>query len=305
MGGSSAMKIKYLYIPMLFVVLLALGTAIPGQAQTPTETPTPYISDNLTSCWSLNEESGTRHDAVGDMDLTEYNTVGQVGGRVGSAAAIVALNSEVLSVDDISSLRTDQDFSLVAWVNKSSSDEGQMLGFSGDVGIAYIVSMSTVTTVYRGQSEEEYVFPAITPNEWHLLLLEKSGDQICLGIDDGNISCQTDITETGIPNQFFIGGGQSAYYDEVAFWQRSLSSNEQLWLFNSGVGRTCTEITAPIVTPTSSVQQLINLSSGDQAVISRTTSYGDIAIAGLLGLLLVVMVIFGIVWVSERWYGKR
>lgn len=51
----------------------------------------------LVSYWNLDEQSGTRDDAVGSNDLTDNNTVGYVAGKNGNAANLVKINTEFLS----------------------------------------------------------------------------------------------------------------------------------------------------------------------------------------------------------------
>src|SRR5512137_2929130 len=57
------------------------------------------LLNGLVAYWPLDEQSGTRYDAVGDADLTDNNTVlASNAGPSGTVASFVAANSESLSV---------------------------------------------------------------------------------------------------------------------------------------------------------------------------------------------------------------
>ena len=76
-----------------------------------------YLTDGLVSCWDLDEASGTRYDAYGTNDLTDYNTVGQAAGVNGYAGSFISANSEYLAHSDNADLSTGNiDFTVMAWV---------------------------------------------------------------------------------------------------------------------------------------------------------------------------------------------
>lgn len=85
-------------------------------------------TDNLTSCWELEETSGTRNDAVvaSANNLTDNNTVTQQTGKVGNCAQFTRANSEYLSKADnaLLSLGADSPFMLCAAVYADSFSAG-------------------------------------------------------------------------------------------------------------------------------------------------------------------------------------
>ena len=98
----------------IFAVLMVISQGILVAVASPARDDTTV---GLVSCWDFEEESGTRYDAVGDNDLTDYNTVTRGSGRDGYAASFDAANSEYLAIDSNSTLATgDEDFTWAAWI---------------------------------------------------------------------------------------------------------------------------------------------------------------------------------------------
>lgn len=75
----------------------------------------PPIS-KLIAWWDLDESSGTRADALGNVDLTDINTVLSATGKVGNAALFDKANQESLEATDPSLMEMAGSFTVVCWV---------------------------------------------------------------------------------------------------------------------------------------------------------------------------------------------
>lgn len=66
-------------------------------------------------------------------------------------------------------------------------------------------------------------------------------------------------------------------------------------------GQSQTETPAPTVTPTPTTLTELPLTSGAQLVIERRITYGEIAIVVALGVLTLVVIILGMIWLVRSW----
>ena len=85
--------------------------------------PASTLLTGLVSWWKLDEESGTRADAVGTNHHTDNNTVGYASGKIGNAANFVAANSEslTLGIAGVIPFGTE-DFSVSFWLKPAGFD---------------------------------------------------------------------------------------------------------------------------------------------------------------------------------------
>jgi hypothetical protein len=91
------------------------------------------LLDGLVSYWPLNEQSGTRYDAVGSNDLTDNNTVGAVNrGPMGTVANFVAANSEKLSIASPGLVPASGPFTFAGWQYFDPSAVSTFVGHGSD-----------------------------------------------------------------------------------------------------------------------------------------------------------------------------
>jgi hypothetical protein len=85
------------------------------------------ILERLIACWKMEELSGTRYDSYKDRDLTEVNSVGQTGGKVGDAADFDPTLSSSLVLYDTEPLERirfyNNDGSILLWCKLDSTSE--------------------------------------------------------------------------------------------------------------------------------------------------------------------------------------
>jgi hypothetical protein len=296
---------------VLACILLPLGAV---QAQTPT--PAPSISDNLSGCWTMDELSGTRFDYLGATHLTDNNTVQATSGRLGNAAFIDGANDEFLSNASPTFIQlTGESFTWVLWISPAvdvGARTAYVLKQSSTGGVVYFIGRD-------GSSEgiwfdipfagTAYVDIMPYTNVWYMITAryDSVAGTMALGLDNepyeagGGASwphIDTGPLTIGRPTET-----NSIRIDNVVFWKRAITDADRTWLWNNGNGRSCAEIAPQAApTPTPSIQRSINLSSGDTAIIDRSLSYGDVAIMGMIGLLLVGLIIMGTISISERLY---
>ena len=210
------------------------------------------LLDGLVSYWSLNEESGTRYDAVGSNDLTDNNTVGFDTGVNGNAASFVAANSESLST--AATLSYDQaPFTLNAWLNVPV---GTVDGtYRSPINNGYrhtlkvYVSGGVVSSVrheyYDGVGYRlAYNAVSIPLGSWFMATVAMDDAFRQYVWTNGEFEA-TNNTGVALPvntaHPFQIGshpaeGAWTVLSDEVAIWDRVLTADERAKLYNAGSG---------------------------------------------------------------------
>jgi len=289
------MKHRPAFLTTFVLILAAIGLVFcvsPVYAQTPSD-----LTDDLVSCWDLDEGSGTREDAYGVNDLTDVNTVGRVAGVDGYAANFVVANNEVLSIAD--PFHLGGDFTIAGWA--SLDDSGPvfiaikwhefLLGRYAPYARLY-VSDDGVSWSHNANYNAAYVSGFDLLVGWY----DSTAETISFSL---NNETPSSVSFTGtIPdgsNSFNIGGGgaSNGSVDTVVIWERVLSSNDRTWLYNSGEGRSCQDIidTGLAPTPTPAGAYLGSLSSGDFYTLDYTVTAGDLIVIGGLVVMLIVIIL--------------
>ena len=268
------------------------------------------VSDGLVSCWDLDEASGIRYDAYGSNDLTDNNTVGQVAGVVDYAAVFDSLNTESLSVS-----RDDFELSeksVMAWVYNPDARTCTGCGAYGVTSYDKVSGYGTdhvysERVVFLYGSDYVYSQANFSEDSWNFVLSKYDETNMYI---DVNRSVVTG-THSGPGNSDIdmavgcTGPGMTCSdyrIDIVAVWNRVLSSAEADWLYNSGSGRSCTEIInsgSPTPTPTATTvpggEYVGSLASGDWYTIDHYASYGDIFTLGGLAIIIIILILgFGV-----------
>ena len=206
----------------------------------------------LVSYWPLNEQSGTRYDAVGDNDLTDNNTVGYAAGKDGNAASFVEANTESLSRPGAqagSVSLAGVDFTVSCWVKTTQA--GAMLVSNWDYGEYPNYGVTTDSGApafqygsYRAGGATATWGAAINDGNWHHVLSwnAESESKVYISVDNGTpVSATTTAVLEVIENEFRLGAlgpiqrfeGQ---LDEVAIWSRVLTVQERADLYAAGAG---------------------------------------------------------------------
>lgn len=225
------------------------------------------MTDGLISYWSLDESGGVRSDRHGTNDLTDNNTVGSVTGIISSAAHCQAANSEWLSVTDNATF-TLTEVSLSAWVRLTSlpSYVASIVAKYGSAGAReyQIVYDNTLNRFRFVVSADGTVTAAATAStvvatgQWYHIIAWADGSSINIEVNGVSATVAGSGIHNGagdfalcrpgsLPSNYFDG-----YVDEVGLWERLLTAEERTWLYNSGAGRSYTDILATQATPTPS-----------------------------------------------------
>lgn len=238
----------------------------------------PARADDLTvglvACYDLEESSGSRADSWSTNHLTDNNTVGSNTGIVGTAASLVATNSEWLSIADnpAMSLGTDTDFTLAAWVYPTSASTNIVVMDKGiNSGqnrlhemILYRVDTNSFTlSVGNNAGFGSVTNPLSTSiNTWYFVVAwhDAAADTIYLQVNNGTPSSASWTGGTqDTTGSFVLGryGDLATFYmdgriDQAVYWKSLVGTSDRTWLYNSGAGRDCDDIagTAPTPTPT-------------------------------------------------------
>lgn len=212
----------------------------------------------LVAYWSLDETSGTRADSVGDMDLTDNNTVTYDTGKNGNSAKFDVLNSESLTIADNAtlSLGTDSAFTIAGWSSNTGANNLGMVckwGGAGNERDAEYVLLTNATTnkaiFWVGNGTDYAAASADVANiaqlnfyvAWH----DPDANKIYVQVNDETPAeaAWAGGTQDG-DGVFAIGkaGTFNSYFwtgliDEVGIWFRVLTADERAELYNSGTGK--------------------------------------------------------------------
>ncbi|MGD8457414.1 MAG: SpvB/TcaC N-terminal domain-containing protein, partial [Anaerolineales bacterium] len=226
----------------------------------PPPTPPPPLLNGLISYWKLDETSGTRIDSVGSRDLTDNNTVGYTTGKQSNAADFERGNTEYLSYDTPYGTATDGDVSISVWINMESLG-GDYYGsgiiasyrnpnVAGDWNIA--VTNDGRIRFYRKESGTDYYWQTgtseISTSTWYHLVVtyDDAGNSASCYINNASKSFSVVNAEVSWGTTALTVGRnfttQNFYHDglldELAVYDRVLTTPEVAQLYNSGDGLT-------------------------------------------------------------------
>jgi len=225
--------------------------------------------DGLVAGWLFDEASGDRSDVLGNLTLTDTNTVGSTTGLIDNAADFVGTNSEKLVVASDAALQivhaTGKTFAL--WINQSTNGSSTFFGKidsgysaceyvcftsgsgAGVFGVGFDIiggdgSYSAYTSVSHAVD--------VTINEWHLIVAwyDPATRKANLQIDNGTVDTSAaGLVDPDVPFNgsaaFEVGvsaGGSgfaydTGYQDMLYVFDGVLTSDERTALYNAGAGR--------------------------------------------------------------------
>ena len=218
--------------------------------------------------WTMNEETGVRVDATGNgNDLTDNNTVGFTAGVIGNAASTDGTNwllaSETL-LDDAAA------FSVSVWVQKIAGVDIAKPIFSGygnqgkfgiiiyDTGDGNGANIHALYQIGADGATDRWFFASNDPltilnniaplvdGNWYHVVLTYDGTTVSLYINGQLVATNP---ASGTLNPFrgdqslgiFFGSANDnlavpTNVDETGLWERALSSDEIVALYNTGNG---------------------------------------------------------------------
>lgn len=228
------------------------------------------LKNDLVAYWKLDEtisSSNTLPDAIGSHQMAVKN-VSQITGKVGKALRITYQAISTFSgmrVDRNADLEFTGDFTIQAWiklynlsvVNQFILEKGgvDVIGYSllygtlgSASGICFRIGKGLPVPIVLGS--DSFVPNTLEPSQWiHVLAWWKQSDgSLHLRLNHGTIghlvtggSLQHDPTEPIDFGQYDITTGSAVgtdiELDEIAIWNRLLTSQEQDFLWNDGDGQ--------------------------------------------------------------------
>ncbi len=204
------------------------------------------LREGLVGYWPLNENNSSQPDESENNNTgTVYGATYTASGKLGGAYNFNSGN--YVYITDNSSLQFGtQNFSISAWIKKSNTNQAQILyksGYGGgsgftfdDPGNGYLrfgIRYSTSTNEYQTNFY-------IADNVWHHVVAIRNGESVIIYVN--NVKEQQD--EYFINNNnasapgtaLHLGNGNIGQLDEVAIWNRALTEEEIITLYNNGDG---------------------------------------------------------------------
>lgn len=213
--------------------------------------------------WSMDEASGTRVDSVGDLDLTDNNTVTSVAGKIGLAAQFTAANSEFFDVADLNGILEigNIDFTIAVWVKLDSKGSDRVIAGAGmetagnwSWTLRYCLAVDRFRlTIADAAGSTTTVDSTGAPSlaTWYFVVAWRdtavtvgAGD-IGIQVDTGSISVAGSWLVPAREGLFRVGrtelsGGPANFWDgaidELGFWRTVLTQAEKVVLYNGGAG---------------------------------------------------------------------
>jgi len=213
------------------------------------------LRTDLVSWWSLDEESGTRVDSHGSNDLTDVNTVGFGTGKAVNAADLILANNEYLQKLVPSSMsQGHSDFTIALWMNLDAVSGNQGITHNGTVGSIggdwtdWELAMIGNDLYFYGMGDgttNSVVWDNLSTGTWYFVVawLDATANLLKIQLDNGSVQSAASGTllHKDFDHGFWLGlrsaiQPMGGLLDEVAFWDRMLTSDEITELYNSGAG---------------------------------------------------------------------
>jgi len=235
-----------------------LGDILPYTYQWQFEQDT--LWDDLVAYWNLNEASGTRRDARGEIHLLPINTPGAVAGKGGNAATFDNASSQYLQSASQANISGANGITFTCWLNvRTGAPVIAQWFWNGATFISSIglnTSNVTAKTVHFGLMNDagESVSAGTTLaayDTWYFVVgvYDPATQKPSISIDDGAFTVGGTALVQGDPNiEVGYGGGHvrvgalnatvvsKAYIDEVGLWSRVLTAGEITSLYAAGAG---------------------------------------------------------------------
>jgi len=219
----------------------------------------PGIVD-LKTWWALNEVSGNALDSHGSNDMTDNGTVDSVvDGTLGRVRDFERTIPEFFSINDDADISMgDTEWTIGAFlyvnentgindfIDKYSATNGMLSYFSSD-------NDNMLFAVYGGGSvgEVETANSSIAQTTWYMITMYHSATANEIGISINGGAYTTQATSGAVVNGAALGFGSRVTGSPNTFtgrmsrgfkFDKVLTTDEALWLYNSGNGRSYAEI---------------------------------------------------------------
>ena len=221
----------------------------------------------LVSYWPLNEQSGTRYDAVGSNDLTDNNTVGaKLRGPEGTVASFVKASNEFLSLP--APYTTPASGTVSMWVHISPSlaegfyqwfDSSSSCWLRGYVQGGKLIYIDLQMYDGVGYSLAAVDWFAVNDSGWFLVTATWEAGAGNIKVYANNVvgSTQNTLSAPPVSNPILgliVGAwaGSATCHNgmmgSVSYWSRVLTSDERAALFAAGNGLRYADLPAGLLT---------------------------------------------------------
>jgi hypothetical protein len=218
---------------------------------------------SMVAYYELNEASGNRTDIHGSITMVDNNTVTSATGIQGNAALFTAANLEYLNAGTGTALRPrDQDWCCWGWVYGTTFPATFPTIFSacsaGAVGYSLLYNHSSarfefyVNSTVANYYAQASTFGAPSATTWYFIYAEYNDatNTIGISINDGTKDTASGpgaSINTGDYNVLFGAHWSAGRYwngriDEFGVSNRLMTADEVTFLYNSGSGRTYSEL---------------------------------------------------------------
>ena len=205
---------------------------------------------DLVSWWKLDEESGTRADAVGAHDLTDVNTVLYDTGVIGNSAKFDNTNGEYLEKSGISPAIDIRGMSF--WVKPLATDAtyefylGAIDAWASDISLQVYKYNTQIVANATADGLVQATTTALVAGNWHHITAwwEDSEKKVYICVNNGTPVASSATTGTHDTAAKIILSGAaagsfhaSANIDLAGIWSRVLTADERTELYNLGAGK--------------------------------------------------------------------
>lgn len=244
----------------LLALIICLSIPIPSLAA---------LSDNLISCWTLDEASGNRADSFGSNTLTDTNAVGSATGKISNAAGGFSVTKALDGGNILPASGNNLTFQFWVKINSTLSSDKFVISkgvLSSNYDFALYLRNTGLYTMF-GNANTLADFASTSWNvdtNWHHIILTYNGSGTWTIYQDNGTADTVSITAGNTAVSFDIGNlqtslafGYDGLIDEFAVWSRVISSGERTQLYNSGSGTSCANIISGGAAATLSPQRLL------------------------------------------------
>lgn len=233
---------------------------------------TSAITWDNTAYYNLNEITGTNvEDSVGDNDGTNNGATTGVSGKINTAYDFENSDDDYLDVpeglpDDL----TNTAFTFNAWFKPEQVPTGLYAGyffdFSGTERLEFRWANDTWGIFGTGVSLTHT--ETLTTGTWYMITVVLNSIKAELFIDGDSVKEQLGDFTTNfggnatahIGHNYAVssGRGLDGFLDEVGIWERALTSDEILELYNNGDGLTYSQIDLNLISPEDNAKLIDN-----------------------------------------------
>jgi hypothetical protein len=202
----------------------------------------------LVSYWKLDESSGTLDDAHGSNDGTSSNLTYSATGKINTAVSFNG-SSSYIGFGNPTNLRLTTAGAISCWVYAADTAGPDVFinkwdnGTTARNGYAMYTYDGYVTGHVGSASSDVFVSAAINANTWYHVVVTWNASTIYIYRDGSFVQSKTSVAASSALNDLEFGrdGDANSYYqgrlDEVAIYNRLLTSDEVTTLYNSGSGK--------------------------------------------------------------------